>query len=64
MICPNCGEEIEEELAMEGICGCCGKEFDPEELENEDDSEEDEDASHQDSTKEDEDKEEAEPKDE
>ena len=31
--CPNCGKEVDDDLAEEGICSNCGEEFNPEEAE-------------------------------
>ena len=34
--CPNCGEEVDDDLAEKGICIKCGEEFDPNEAEQND----------------------------
>ena len=36
MICPNCGEEMDDEVAAQGLCDHCGKEFDLNDVEKED----------------------------
>jgi uncharacterized Zn ribbon protein len=38
--CPNCdAEDIDEDLAEEGICSECGEEFDADEAEDDEDDE-------------------------
>ncbi len=38
--CPNCGEDMDEDLAEEGICSECGEEFDEDERTDDDETEE------------------------
>ncbi len=37
--CPNCGEDMDEDLAEEGICSECGEEFDKDECTDDDGTE-------------------------